>query len=123
MEAIEALRARARQLGFSLLGVTSPDASDHMDLYRSWIAQDLHGEMGYLSREDSVARRADLTKTMGEVASVILVAHEYFQHDPPGVPEDPSRAVIARYARGEDYHRVVKRKLKELPIKTKMRKQ
>jgi epoxyqueuosine reductase len=92
----------------------APDPSRHMDLYRSWIASGHHGEMGYLSRDDSVARRADLLQTMGDVASVILVAHEYFQDDAPGVPDDPSRAVIARYARGEDYHLVVKSKLEQL---------
>jgi epoxyqueuosine reductase len=45
---------------------------------------------------------------------VVVVAHEYFQDDPEGVPHDPSRAVIARYARGADYHDVVKPKLEEL---------
>ena len=110
----ESLRARASQLGFSLVGVALPSPSEHMDFYRSWIALGRHGEMGYLSRADSVARRADLTRTMAGAASVILVAHEYFQADAPGGPDDTSRAVIARYARGEDYHAVVKRKLEAL---------
>ncbi|MDH3206553.1 MAG: tRNA epoxyqueuosine(34) reductase QueG [Gemmatimonadota bacterium] len=108
------LRVHAHDLGFSLVGVTAPDPSTHMDFYREWIASGHHGEMGYLAREDSVGRRADLTKTMAETASVIVVAHEYYQEDPEGLADDPSRAVIARYARGEDYHHVVKRKLEEL---------
>jgi epoxyqueuosine reductase len=45
---------------------------------------------------------------------VVVVSHQYHQEDPAGVPEDPSRAVIARYARGTDYHTVVKRKLEVL---------
>ena len=68
----EALRAHARAMGFSLVGVTAPDPSRHMDLYRSWLASGHHGEMGYLSRDDSVARRADLLKTMGDAAAGIL---------------------------------------------------
>jgi len=113
-ELTERVRERAGELGFSLVGITSAAASEHMDFYRSWIAQEHHGEMGYLSRADSVARRADLTQTMADAVSVILVAEEYFQDDPTGVPDDPARAVIARYARGDDYHMVVKRKLEEL---------
>jgi len=108
------VREHARALGFSLVGIAEPTSSEHMALYREWIADGRHGEMAYLAREDSVARRADLVTTMPEVQSVILVAHEYFEADPPGLPEDPARAVVARYARGEDYHLVVKRKLEEL---------
>jgi epoxyqueuosine reductase len=110
----EAIKARGRELGFSLVGITAPDPSQHMDFYRAWIAEERHGEMEYLARSDAVARRADLTATMAGVQSVVVVAHEYFQVDGLGVPDDPSRAVIARYARGEDYHYLLKRKLEEL---------
>jgi epoxyqueuosine reductase len=108
------VREHALALGFALVGVARPDPSDHMGFYRSWIAAGRHGEMAYLAREDAVARRADLAQTMSDVASMVLVAHEYAQPDPEGVPEDPSRAVVARYARGADYHHVVKEKLEIL---------
>ena len=108
------VRDEARALGFDPVGVVRPDASDHMAFYRAWIEDGRHGDMRYLARVDAVARRADLSRTMASVRSVVVVAHEYFQEDPPGVPEDPSRGVIARYARGRDYHRVVKKKLKAL---------
>jgi len=48
------------------------------------------------------------------VKSVVVVAHEYFAPDAHGIPDDASRGVIARYARGADYHRVVKKKLNAL---------
>jgi len=51
---------------------------------------------------------------MASVRSVVVVGHEYFQEDSPGVPDDPSRGVIARYARGRDYHKGVKKKLQKL---------
>jgi epoxyqueuosine reductase len=42
------------------------------------------------------------------------VAHEYGVTDDPGIPDDGSRAVIARYARGDDYHDVVREKLERV---------
>ena len=111
MTAEERLRLRATELGFSLFGITTPDPSTHMDLYRSWVGEGYHGEMGYLAREDSIGRRADLTKTMAEIRSVVVVGHEYHHPDPSERLSDPGRAIIAQYARGDDYHDVVKKKL------------
>ena len=109
-----ALKAEALRLGFSLVGIAAPDATRHLEHYRAWIEAGRHGEMAYLGREDAMARRGDLNTTLDGVRSVIVVAHEYNQTDPEGVPDDPSRAVIARYARGDDYHEVVKAKLQAL---------
>jgi epoxyqueuosine reductase len=109
-----AVRREAQALGFERVGITTAESSAHMPLYRAWLGAERHGEMAYLAREDAVARRADLQGTMEGVRSVVVVAHEYFQEDPTGVPEDPSRGVIARYARGRDYHTVVKKKLQGL---------
>ena len=108
------IRERARALGFDRVRFTGPHASGHMDFYRSWIEEGAHGEMGYLAREDSVARRGDLRLTMSDVRSVVLVTHNYYQPDPPGLSEDRRRAVIARYARGDDYHDVMKKRLMHL---------
>ncbi len=110
----DALRREAASLGFEQVGITTPEPSTHVPLYRAWLDAGRHGEMAYLAREDAVDRRADLRGTLETVRSVVVVAHPYFQRDPPGVPEDSSRAAIARYARGVDYHTVVKKKLKML---------
>jgi epoxyqueuosine reductase len=126
------LKAQARALGFSVAGVAPAEPSRHADFYRAWLERGAHGEMGYLAREDAVARRMDLARTLPNARSVIVVAHEYYADDTRGAgsPEaagpdsqreartdaasDPSRAVIARYARGRDYHKVVKKKLLRL---------
>jgi epoxyqueuosine reductase len=110
----DALRLKAGELGLSLVGITPAVASEHTEFYRGWLAEGRHGEMGYLAREDAVARRADLSLTMAEARSCVVVAHGYAQPDRPGVPDHPSRAVIARYARGDDYHDVLKAKLEAL---------
>ncbi len=108
------LKEEARRLGFGLVGVATVEPSDHLDLYSRWVEDGRHGEMAYLAREDAVARRADLRGTLPSVRSAVVVGHEYFQEDPSGVPADPARAVVARYARGRDYHDVVKKQLLEL---------
>ena len=111
---VERLEQRARALGFTLFGVAGAQPSGHLDFYRAWLARNLHGEMAYLGREDSVARRADLRGTLETVRSVVVVAHEYYVEDEAEAIADPSTAVIARYARGRDYHDIVKAKLDEL---------
>ena len=108
------LKEYAAELGFDAVGIASVEPSRHMVLYRSWIDDDGHGEMSYLSREDAVDRRAHLERTLPAVRSAVVVAHDYYQKDPPGVPGDPALAVIARYARGRDYHNVIKKRLAKL---------
>jgi len=108
---VAALRERGAALGLAMVGVTTPEASDHVAHVGRWLAQGYHGGMAYLAREDAVARRGDLHRTMETVRSVVVAADEYAQGDPPGVPDDPSRGVIARYARGRDYHKTLKKKL------------
>lgn len=110
------LKAEALEIGFERVGITDARPSEHMTFYRRWIGRGLHGEMGYLDREDAVRRRADLAETHPGVRSVVVVADAYPDGDAPGVPEDASLGVVARYARGADYHRVLARKLERLRV-------
>jgi epoxyqueuosine reductase len=106
-----ALAAEARQLGFARVGVVRPQPSVHIDGLQRWLAQGFEGDMAWMARPDAVERRASGTAGWGDVASIVVVAHSYAQDDPEGVPGDPSLGVIARYARGRDYHKVVKKRL------------
>ena len=85
-----------------------------MAFYRRWLDDGRHGEMGYLARPDAVARRGDLRGTMAQVRSVVVVGLDYLGDALGEEPSDPAAGVIARYARGRDYHRVVKAKLLDL---------
>ena len=108
MTLADEIRDQAGAMGFELVGIASVEPSAHMDLYRHWIEEGAHGDMGYLSRDDAVARRGDLELTLPSLKAAVVVGHDYYQEDVSGVPQDPSRAVVARYARGRDYHNVIK---------------
>jgi epoxyqueuosine reductase len=110
----ERIREDARALGFALVGVARPDPSAHLDFYRGWLEAGRHGDMAYLARPDAVRRRADLRATLPSVRSVVVVGLDYRAEEPEGSAPDPARGVIARYARGRDYHRVLKAKLLRL---------
>ena len=106
--------AEARALGFEMAGVVTRGDSEHMVHFRRWVASGLHGRMDYLSRTDAVRRRADLDRTLPGFQSALVVAHSYADDQPTTPPPHPSRAIVARYARGRDYHHVITEKLDAL---------
>ena len=106
--------AEARALGFEMAGVVTHGDSEHMAHFRRWIESGLHGRMDYLSRVDAVRRRADLDHTLPGFQSALVVAHSYADDEPTTPPNHPSRAIVARYARGRDYHHVITEKLDTL---------
>ncbi|MBX6365835.1 MAG: tRNA epoxyqueuosine(34) reductase QueG, partial [Gemmatimonadetes bacterium] len=107
------LKAEAHRLGFELAGVAPLRASDHAAFYEAWLAAGRHGEMAYLARPDAVAARLDPRSRWPELRCALVVGQVYAPGDGEG-DADPSRGVIARYARGRDYHKVVKAKLMAL---------
>jgi epoxyqueuosine reductase len=108
------LKQHATELGFALVGIARPDPSAHAAFFRGWLERGAHGEMSYLARPDAVARRADPRLTLESVRSVVVVAHEYFSEDASASLGEPAVGVIARYARGRDYHKVMKARLRRL---------
>ena len=99
--------AEARALGFEMAGVVTRGESEHMAHFRRWLESGLHGRMDYLARPGAVTRRGDLDRTLPGFQSALVVAHSYADDQPTTSPGDPSRAVVARYARGRDYHHVI----------------
>ena len=101
----------ARALGFEEAGVVTRGDSEHMAHFRRWIDSGFHGRMDYLSRPDAVA---DLDHTLPGFQSVLVVSQSYADDEATAPPHPPSRAIIARYARGRDYHHVISDKLEAL---------
>jgi len=106
------IRGRALEMGFDRVGIAPVHPSAHGDAYARWVALGMHGEMGYLSREDAVAKRQDPAVLVPGAKSAVVVALDYAPaDDDPAAADDPSRAVVARYARGDDYHELMKERL------------
>lgn len=107
------IAALARSLGFVRAAVIPVEAPRRHDLYTSWLADGHAGGMTYLAEAQHVESRADLQKLLDNAKSLVVVALAYDRADPV-VPADRLRGRIARYARGEDYHLVMRDKLVEL---------
>jgi epoxyqueuosine reductase len=92
------------RLGFDLTGVTSLGLPDTAREFDAWLASGYAGEMHYLERTAELRR--DARRPEPGLRSAIVVAMNYGGTQPPGP--------IARYARGDDYHEVMRSKLDEL---------
>lgn len=101
------IRHRAQELGFESVGFTALRPSDHAAVYRAWIAAGRHGEMGYLARADAVDARLDPQQKWPELKSAIVMTMRYATSDDERTT--PDRGIISRYARGRDYHKVMKK--------------
>jgi epoxyqueuosine reductase len=112
------VRAKARALGFDAVGFARADApldEDHAR-YRAFVEGGLHGTMQYLADDAEVRRRLDGEEILRGARSVVCVARSY-RRDPVSEAADPLVAQgIARYARGHDYHNVVRRQLRRLAV-------
>ncbi|HKH84599.1 MAG TPA: tRNA epoxyqueuosine(34) reductase QueG, partial [Gemmatimonadales bacterium] len=102
----EAIKARAHELGFLACGITHPGPSVYADYLDDWLAKGYAGTMRYLHRQ--AARRREPQRIAPEAHSVVVVLDNYFTADTEGSTVGPR---IARYARGEDYHRVTGERL------------
>ena len=105
---------QALELGFSACGIAAPDTRDQMPYFLANLDDGFFGEMDYLSR--NLDKRADPTLLVDGTKSVISVRMDYLTEAAPHryVPEQPNQAIVARYARGRDYHKVVRARLKQL---------
>jgi epoxyqueuosine reductase len=99
------IKARARELGFDLVGVAPAKPITTVDRYQAWLEGGYHGQMAYLARPEAVARRGDLTRVLPGVRSVVAVGVNYHTVPLPAEQrDDPSRGIMASYAWGDDYH-------------------
>ena len=110
----EAIRARALAEGFDAVGFTraelAPEASRGLG---EFLAAGFHGDMGWLA--DRAVERAQPSALWPQAKSAIVVGLSYApKDDPMAMLAHKERGLVSVYARGSDYHDVLKSRLKRL---------
>src|SRR5262244_1059093 len=111
-----ALVSAARQYGFDIVGVTRPDSIPQAaERLRHFLAEGAHGDMDWM--EATAARRESPHALWPQVRSVIMLGLNYGHgagNDPLAILKRRERGAISVYAQADDYHDVIKKRLKAL---------
>jgi epoxyqueuosine reductase len=109
-----ALAREAMALGFDCVGVTDPDAIGQAGLrFREFLESGAHGDMDWLAV--SPERRMHPRALWPTVRSIVMLGFNYGpDEDPLHALEKRTRGAISAYAQGDDYHDVIKKRLKTL---------
>lgn len=104
------IKQEAKRLGFLQCGISKAGfLEEEAPRLEKWLNANMHGEMSYMANHFDM--RLDPTKLVDGAKSVITVLLNYF---PEETQKDPTAPKISKYAYGNDYHHVIKGKLKEL---------
>ncbi|MGH9905369.1 MAG: tRNA epoxyqueuosine(34) reductase QueG [Pyrinomonadaceae bacterium] len=110
-ELSQAIRDRARHIGFDATGIVPAEAlTSDRDQLLEWLERGYQGEMQWMAREPHA--RADPKRLFPEARSVVVVALNYYTPDQHR--HNPETGKVSRYAWGDDYHDVVGAKLHSL---------
>ena len=103
-----------RSHGFDVVGVTRPDSIPQAgERLRQFLADGAHGDMDWMAA--TAARRGDPRTLWPQARTVIMLGVNYAgESDPLAILQRPDRGAISVYARSDDYHDVIKPRLKAL---------
>jgi epoxyqueuosine reductase len=109
-----AVKAWGRELGFQAVGIADTDLAAAEGRLAQWLAAGFHGEMDYMARHGSRRARPEVLRP-----GTLRVISARMNYRPQAaeawsVIGAPEKAYIARYATGRDYHKVLRRRLREL---------
>jgi epoxyqueuosine reductase len=116
----EAIRRRARELGFDDCRVTTAAPPESASHFEGWLRSQHHGEMGYLER--NAQKRIDPQKVLPGAKSIITLATSYAQTEEEDALASHSplhtrhSGILALYARYDDYHNVLGAQLRQLTV-------
>lgn len=109
-----ALITEARAVGFSTIGIADPESiAGARDRLQSFLDAGSHGDMDWLANDPP--RRASPRVLWNDVRSVVMLGMNYGPDENPlALLEQTTRGNISVYARGDDYHDLIKKRLKVL---------
>jgi len=103
------IKAEAKRLGFLSCGISKAEfLEEEAPRLEKWLKKNMHGEMGYM--DNHFDKRLDPTKLVEGSKSVISLLLNYF----PEETQKENTYKLSKYAYGQDYHHIIKAKLKEL---------
>lgn len=103
------IKAEAQRLGFLSCGISKAGfLEEEAPRLEQWLKNGMHGEMGYM--ENHFDKRLDPTKLVPGAKSVISLLLNYY----PQETQKEGALKVSKYAYGQDYHHVIKGKLKQL---------
>ena len=112
VELRRAVERKAEELGFALVGVTRAAPTARRAELERWLEEGRHGEMRWLA--ERVGEMCDVRTMLAGARSVICVADRYHDGRPDRVESSRGQGRIARYARGKDYHDLVRDRLRKI---------
>ena len=111
-----AIKQRAAELGFDLCGISPARAFPELSFLSEWIGRGYAGEMDYMTKSADV--RADIRHFLPSARSVIVMGTNYNTEEgangakgAKGAKGAEDAIKVARYARGQDYHKVIEDRL------------
>lgn len=104
----EGIRRDLLALGFDRVGFAAAGAAPDHERYGVWLDRGFAGPMDYLTRHRELKRHTDAL--LPGARSLILVSLNY--HRSEEAPSGPGRGRVSLYARGRDYHKVLRKKLR-----------
>ena len=105
----ELVKEFAVELGFDSAGVADLSPVPHADELDSWLSEGMAGTMTYMYRQSS--RRKEPARIVQGATRAVVVTRNYFNNDPE---QRPRTGLVAKYARGKDYHTALRTPLEEL---------
>ena len=116
----EQIKLWSSELGFSSIGITDIDLSQDQRYLEKWLEKDYHGEMKYMERHGK--KRSQPAELVEGTKRIISLSMNYLPENYNGLEllKEDKKAFVSGYARGRDYHKIMRLRLKKLVSKIKV---
>ena len=116
----EQIKLWSSELGFSSIGITDIDLSQDQRSLEKWLEKDYHGEMKYMERHGK--KRSQPAELVEGTKRIISLSMNYLPENYNGLEllKEDKKAFVSGYARGRDYHKIMRSRLKKLVSKIKV---